>query len=269
MTAADPFFPQLAEDWRRLEPLSELVNLFLPTGWRTSLPAWALLLHELESAALDLSEPHLAQIKLAWWRDELAQACSGHPRHPVSAALVAAGSLSDDSATDWRRLAEAAIELAASDETAANVEAQLRRLERFTRPAALLEARQFGGDSEATARLHAVHLAFDQWLHRRRRERDPWPLDLVARHGISPARESTGEAVQAFARAHAVELLRLSTSAARAGAYRGAADVARARLMAQFARSGRHAELSVRPGPRAALTLWWRLGRSARSARQA
>ncbi len=258
VTPAETLPPELAADWRRLEPLAELIGLFLPSPWRVALPAWGLLLHEIESAAFDLSEPHLASIKLAWWRDELLQARRGQPRHPLTQALQAAGRMQQAPADAWADLVQGGMDLAADSDSTADQDSQIRRFERLTAPAAELECQLFGGDPVATARLHAIHLALDQWLHARRRQRQPWPLDLVARHGASPAVEADPVLLEALARDHARRLRAGLTADARAAAYRALAAVSRARLLLQLERSGRPGELDVRPGPLAALAVWRR-----------
>lgn len=249
---------ELAADWRRLEPLAELISLFLPSTWRVTLPAWGLLLHEIESAALDLSEPHLAEIKLAWWRDELLQARRGQPRHPLTQALQVAGWMEKAPAGAWTDLVQGGLELAADSDSTPDLDGQISRFACLTQPAAELECRLFGGDATATARVHGVHLALDQWIHARRRQRQPWPLDLVARHGASPAADVEPSVLEAMARDHARRLRAGLTADARASAYRALAAVSRALLLVQLQRSGRPGELAVRPGPLAALAVWRR-----------
>lgn len=256
--APDPASTGLDADWRRLEPLGELIALFLPPSLRRTLPAWGLLLHEIESAALDLSEAHIAAIKLAWWRDELVQAHRGAPRHPLTQVLQTAGWMQRAPEQAWVALAAGGIALSTDLEATVDVEAQLRRYGRLTEPAAALECRLFGGDPGATARLHAVHLALEQWLRSRRRERQPWPLDLVARHGASPSAEPEAAVLQALAQDHARRLRAGLTAAARSSAYRGLASVSRVDLIRQLERSGRPGELVVRPGPLMTLAVWRR-----------
>ena len=62
--------------------------LFLPAEKRRALTALFAFFRELEEGARECSDPALAQIKLDWWRQELAAAFSGRARHPVTQALL-------------------------------------------------------------------------------------------------------------------------------------------------------------------------------------
>ena len=61
--------------------------LFLPAGKRSALTCLFAFWREIKEGAEDCSDPALGQIKLDWWRQELAAAFSGRGQHPVTRAL--------------------------------------------------------------------------------------------------------------------------------------------------------------------------------------
>jgi 15-cis-phytoene synthase len=256
----------LQADWRRIEPLAELSELFLGPERHVRVAAWGLLLNEIEQAAMDLSEPRVAAVKLAWWADELQRAGQDSARHPLLRSLRPALEVAPLQATDWAALIAAAMELGSDEASVGSVEAQLSRYQRFTLPAARIEAALFGGEAADTARLHAVHLALEQRLLARRRQRQPWPLDLVARHGVSPAQAPAEAAAMppSFAREHARILLAACTRAARPALYRAVASVARAQALRQLSRSAFCGPIAIRPGPLLAFSLWRAVRRAGR-----
>lgn len=248
----------LQADWRRIEPLAELSALFLGPERQVLVAAWGLLLNEIEQAAMDLSEPRVAAVKLAWWAEELQRAGQDSARHPLLRSLRPVLERAPLQAGDWAALIAAAMALGSDEASVASVEAQLDRYGRFTRPAARIEVALFGGEAADTARLHAVHLALEQWLLARRRQRQPWPLDLVARHGVSPAQaQAESDPIPtAFVREHARSLLASCTRAARPALYRAVASVARGQALRQLSRSAAIVPLAIRPGPALAFSLW-------------
>ena len=62
---------------------------FLPAEKRRALTGLFAFFREIEQGAKECSDPALAQIKLNWWRQELAAAFSGRAQHPVTQALLA------------------------------------------------------------------------------------------------------------------------------------------------------------------------------------
>jgi len=249
---------ELAGDWRRIEPYADLVDRLLPGELRPLVPAWALLLAELEQAALDLSEPHLAQIKLGWWQEELGLARQGRARHPVSRALFAGSAAQGVAASAWDALADGALRLAGDDRAQPSIESLLQRYCVFTAAAAAVEQQLLGaGETAHTSRVHAVHLALDQALMARRRMRQPWPLDLVARCGASPAQDGVeADRLQRFWQGYAEGLLSALTPSAQQGLYRGIAGVARSRLLRQLPHAGAGLAVELKPGLRTTFALW-------------
>ena len=69
--------------------------LFLPADKRRALTALFAFYREIEESAKECSDPALGQIKLNWWRQELATAFSGRALHPVTQALLPAATRFD------------------------------------------------------------------------------------------------------------------------------------------------------------------------------
>ena len=62
--------------------------LFLPPERRTAITAFYAFCREVDDVVDEVSDPGVAQTKLAWWRSEVAQAFAGEKNHPVMQALM-------------------------------------------------------------------------------------------------------------------------------------------------------------------------------------
>lgn len=62
--------------------------LFLPAERRAAITAFYAFCREVDDVVDEVSDPAVAQTKLAWWRREVAQAYAGEPSHPVMQALM-------------------------------------------------------------------------------------------------------------------------------------------------------------------------------------
>ena len=62
--------------------------LFLPPERRRAITALYAFCREVDDVVDEVSDPAIAKIKLAWWRDELARIFAGTPQHPVGKALL-------------------------------------------------------------------------------------------------------------------------------------------------------------------------------------
>ncbi len=86
--APSPSLHAIAEEW--LSPPERLAIAYAPRALR---PAWTGLLaldRRLADAARAGREPIMIQLRLAWWRDRLAEKAADRPRgEPLLAALVA------------------------------------------------------------------------------------------------------------------------------------------------------------------------------------
>ena len=61
--------------------------LFLPTERRAAITAFYAFCREIDDVVDEVTDPSVAQNKLAWWRREVAQAYAGQAQHPVMLAL--------------------------------------------------------------------------------------------------------------------------------------------------------------------------------------
>jgi phytoene synthase len=62
--------------------------LFLPPPRRAAITAFYAFCREVDDVGDEVSDPGVAQTKLAWWQTEVAQAFAGRPSHPVMQALM-------------------------------------------------------------------------------------------------------------------------------------------------------------------------------------
>ncbi|MGZ5270802.1 MAG: presqualene diphosphate synthase HpnD [Ramlibacter sp.] len=64
--------------------------LFLPKPRREAITAFYAFCREVDDVVDDVSDPGVAQTKLAWWQTEVARAFAGQPQHPAMRALMPA-----------------------------------------------------------------------------------------------------------------------------------------------------------------------------------
>jgi phytoene synthase len=62
--------------------------MFLPPPRRAAITAFYAFCREVDDVVDEVSDPQVARTKLAWWRNEVAQAFAGRPTHPVMQALL-------------------------------------------------------------------------------------------------------------------------------------------------------------------------------------
>ena len=61
--------------------------LFLPPQRRSAITAFYAFCREVDDVVDEVTDPGVAQTKLAWWRNEVHQSFAGNPSHPVMKAL--------------------------------------------------------------------------------------------------------------------------------------------------------------------------------------
>jgi phytoene synthase len=61
--------------------------MFLPAERRRAITALYAFCREVDDAVDEATDPNIARLKLAWWRQEITTAFSGTPHHPVAQAL--------------------------------------------------------------------------------------------------------------------------------------------------------------------------------------
>jgi phytoene synthase len=64
--------------------------LFLPRPRREAITAFYAFCREVDDVVDEVTDPGVAQTKLAWWQTEVARAYAGDPQHPVLRALMPA-----------------------------------------------------------------------------------------------------------------------------------------------------------------------------------
>jgi 15-cis-phytoene synthase len=62
--------------------------LFLPQPRRIAITAFYAFCREVDDVVDEVTDPGVAQTKLAWWQSEVAKSYAGEPSHPVMKALV-------------------------------------------------------------------------------------------------------------------------------------------------------------------------------------
>jgi phytoene synthase len=62
--------------------------LFLPKPRRIAITAFYAFCREVDDVVDEVSDPGIAQTKLAWWQSEVAKSYAGQPSHPVMKALA-------------------------------------------------------------------------------------------------------------------------------------------------------------------------------------
>lgn len=62
--------------------------LFLPAEKRRAITALYAFCREVDDVVDECSDPGVARVTLAWWRNEIASVYEGHPQHPVAKALM-------------------------------------------------------------------------------------------------------------------------------------------------------------------------------------
>ncbi len=62
--------------------------LFLPKPRRAAITAFYAFCREVDDVVDEVSDPGVAQTKLAWWQNEVANSFAGQPQHPVMRALL-------------------------------------------------------------------------------------------------------------------------------------------------------------------------------------
>ncbi|HET6906208.1 MAG TPA: squalene/phytoene synthase family protein [Rhodanobacteraceae bacterium] len=177
--------------WRESHPQLEPAWVFLRTDpRRDSYVALAALEQEWLDAAYAIREPHVAAVKLQWWREELQLARAGSARHPLTHALFAEERIRALPAQIWEEAVDAAM-LALDAASPADLAAQLAAARPLHGTFARIEtALWFGADAnngraQAVASVqHGVALMrnFSSELDH---GRSPLPMTLLARHGLN------------------------------------------------------------------------------------
>jgi hypothetical protein len=248
---ADDSLQGFVDKWLEREPEMRIAAVFCPAPSRPVFDAWGALLHELRTAAFELSDARVTQAKCAWWAEELAGWGEGRSRHPLGRVLARLPA-------PWVALGTAVLELAEIEPGQVDTAAAIAALLGPARAVAIVESALLPTtdvDAEATARTIAVH-----WLALRlpgglgAADRGRVPMHLVARHGAA-AFADAGPGRNALLRDWAAELL------AAAGPVPAGPLLRRARTRFDRARLARR---GADPAPVATLWRAWRAARTTR-----
>jgi phytoene synthase len=250
--------------WQRGEPDLHLAGLFVAPLRDASVRLIEALAFELHDALFGVHDARVAQAKLAWWLDELAQPAR-HPLHRELARLCPDGAVT----AGLREAAAALLHLAHQDsiETLAQLLGPLQQAAVGTARARAGAGSDVGAEVLAGNALAAsrVVTALRDWPTFARAERAWLPLDLLARHSLSrAAAERAGEAAAALVASLCAELRQaLAPIAARDLRGVDGARIAAARAWCGHMQAGPGAVVDGRLAPpRIALVLsLWRVGR--------
>lgn len=181
MTGAVGAFDTHVEQWLDAEPELRLARLFVAEAREPRIAALEAIGHELHAALFEIADDRIAQAKLAWWLEELAQ----RPRHPLTRGLAEASAGSQAAVAPLRETCAALLRFAQQD----SVESMEQLLSPLARAADGLVRARGAGPAIAPRALAAARLVFAarDWLRFARPERAWLPLDLLARAGVDRA----------------------------------------------------------------------------------
>jgi phytoene synthase len=166
---------------------------FLEPHRRQAITAFYAFCREVDDVVDEIREPHVARLKLAWWRGEIDALHAGHPTHPITLALT-------ESLTHFNIPRELMLEIIDGmemdlDQTRyADFKALHLYCYRVASVVGLISAEIFGYQDRRTLKYaHDLGLAFQLTNIIRdvgedaRRGRIYLPQDELERHGIDPA----------------------------------------------------------------------------------
>jgi phytoene synthase len=190
MAESSGTFASFEQKWLATNPENAIVAVFLPSSQRRLASAFGSLIHELSSAAFHIREPQVAATKLAWWKQELADAAFGNPGHPITQSLFDCAGVRESDPASWPALADGA--LAQLDAPGAGTLAALiEQLDPFFGAVARAENALFcagEGNVEADAALWTLSHLLRALPHLCDGEAHlPLPLGLLARHELTRA----------------------------------------------------------------------------------
>lgn len=190
--------------WRAAHPQLEPAWAFLRGDPRRDIyVSLAALEQEWLEAVYAIREPHVAAVKLQWWREELELSRNGAARHPLTQALFSDERIRSLSPETWEKVMDAAMQ-AMDAAPPSDFAAQLAVAQPLHGGLARIETvLWFGAGANAgraqvvAAAQHGVALA-RCFANELEHGRSPLPMALLARHGLglgdldrdSPARSA-------------------------------------------------------------------------------
>lgn len=241
--------------WER-EPEMRIAAVFCPAATRPVFEAWGALLHELRTAAFELSDVRVTEGKCAWWAEELAGWGEGRSRHPLGRGLARLEA-------PWAALGRAVLALAEAESAQPDTPAAIAALLGPAEAVHTVETALFAPEHPAApvaAGAIAIHwLALRLPMGLAAPDRGRVPMHLVARHGAAACAEP-GPARVALLRDWGAELLAAAGPEPAGPLFRRARTAFDRARLARLARTGAEAE----PAP---VATPWRAWRAARTAR--
>jgi phytoene synthase len=186
---SDAALKSYLDKWLAAQPAQRLALPFVEGPEHVGHLALAALEQEWIDIAYGIREPHVAQVKLNWWAEELAGAPAGGGRHPLTQVLFACSRAGAIDLAQWLAPIRAAMAQVDAP-TPSDFAEQRARAAAFHGAFARLETRWwFGADADpARAEVLAVldHLlhATAQLEQHRDQERLALPMARLARHGL-------------------------------------------------------------------------------------
>ncbi len=183
------------DKWRVREPEMLYAEVFCARPLRARFALWGALLHELRTAAFELSDASLTLAKSAWWADELLRCAQDAPRHPLTQAL-------DAPRLPWHLLAQGMLAMAHADPSRpSDRDTAIGAVAPLAEGIATVEAALFDAPStDAASRAVAVHLLSERLrIGMGASDGGRVPLSLLARHGITSSAVTQPQGMQAVA----------------------------------------------------------------------
>jgi phytoene synthase len=188
--------------------------LFLPPEKRRAITALYAFCREVDDVVDECSDPGVARAKLAWWRQELAQAFAGNPQHPVTRALAPAVRRFNLPLEQFQEIMDG-MEMDLSQDRYPDFRSLALYCHRVAGVVGQLSAEIFGYRDHATRKYaHELGLAFQLTNIVRdvgedaRRGRIYLPLDEMAQFGVAPADLVQGRESDGFRRLIAAQIAR-------------------------------------------------------------
>lgn len=160
---------------------------------RDGITAFYALCRELDDVVDECTDPNIARLKLAWWREELAMLYDKQPRHPVSQALLPVISRGNIPC-EWLEEIVDGMEMDLDQQRYADYKSLLLYCHRAAGVVGQVAAEIFGYQNRQTLKYaHALGLAFQLTNIIRdvgedaRRGRIYLPLNELEQHGVATA----------------------------------------------------------------------------------
>jgi len=190
MHSSHTVLSSFAEKWLSARPECAIALRFLPLAQRDAHVAFECLVFELEQTIFHVREAHVAQAKLHWWGNELANTVANQPRHPITQTLLETTPFSNITATQISALIEGAL-FQYDATTVTTFDQLIGHYKKLYTPltnieALLLPAINSSDSAQTLALAHALRES-TKVTHGLETLILPLPLNLLARHQLTRA----------------------------------------------------------------------------------